>query len=122
MIIRVIAGTKYNKKNVELAIKNLKPVPDKDIVVFYYTGHGFRKPTERKKISQFPFLDLRSKTDSNYMAQSRLNIEKDIFNKIVSKGARFNLVLGIVVILMFRCQKWSLLLLPPKGDPVLLIE
>lgn len=92
VIIQVIAGTKYNKKNVELAIKNLKPVPDKDIVVFYYTGHGFRKPTERK-ISQFPFLDLRSKTDSNYMAQS-LNIEKDIFNKIVSKGARFNLVLG----------------------------
>jgi len=92
VIIKTITGDEYNRKNVELAIKNLKPVRNRDIVVFYYSGHGFRKSNKRK-ISRFPFLDLRSKADSNYMVQS-LNIEKDIYNKIVSKGARFNLVLG----------------------------
>lgn len=92
VIIKTITGDQYNRKNVELAIKNLKPVRNRDIVVFYYSGHGFRKTTERK-ISRYPYLDLRSKADSNYMVQS-LNIEKDIYNKIVSKGARFNLVLG----------------------------
>ena len=93
IIVKVIAAEQYTKKNVELAIANfIKPTPNKDIVVFYYSGHGFRKTTQ-KKISQFPYMDLRSKNDSDYYSQS-LNIEKDIFDKIVSKKARFNLVLG----------------------------
>ena len=92
IIIKTISGNEYNRTNVQQAIANLKPAPKKDIVVFYYTGHGFRKTT-RQKISQFPYIDLRSKTDSNYMTQS-LNMEKDIFDVIVRKGARFNLILG----------------------------
>ncbi len=92
IIIKTITGDEYTKKNVELAIANLKPTPKKDIVIFYYSGHGFRKTTGLGK-SRFPNIDLRSKNDSNYYTQS-LNMEKDIFNKIVSKQARFNLVMA----------------------------
>ncbi len=90
--IKVIAGDTYSKKNVQAAIANFIKPGKNDIVIFYYSGHGFRKETDRK-VSQFPFIDLRTKADSNYMAQS-LNMEKDIFKPIVNKGARFNLVMG----------------------------
>jgi len=90
IIVRTISGDEYTKKNIDAAINAIKPVKNKDIVIFYYTGHGFRKAANKK--SQFPFIDLRSKNDSNYNTQS-LNME-DIFNRIKAKGARFNLVLG----------------------------
>ena len=51
----VISGKNYNKANVEKAIKVLNPDPN-DIVVFYYTGHGFLKSEDRR---DFPYIDLR---------------------------------------------------------------
>lgn len=89
-----IFGNSYNKLNVENAILNLKPASN-DIVVFYYSGHGFRKkekPNPAKPYSRYPFLDFRSKPGEDYNLLS-LNIE-DIFNKIKRKGARLNLVLS----------------------------
>lgn len=86
----VIAGKNYNKANVEKAIKALNPDPN-DIVVFYYTGHGFRKAEDNR---DYPFIDLRPKDDRTYRVNS-LNIE-DIFNTIRNKpkAARLNLVLS----------------------------
>ncbi|MBK8686673.1 MAG: caspase family protein [Bacteroidetes bacterium] len=38
------------------ALVMLQPQRDKDIVVFYYSGHGFRQPNDSRR---FPFgLDL----------------------------------------------------------------
>lgn len=85
---KTVSGKDYNKKNVEKEIANLNPLPN-DIVIFYYTGHGFRKPKDNRR---FPYIDLRSKQDNTYMVNS-LNIE-DIYNSIKRKGARLNLVIS----------------------------
>jgi hypothetical protein len=86
-----IEGERFNKKNVEQVLKDsLNPKPN-DMVVFYYTGHGFRKPG-KDSIRPYPFLDFTTKEGADYFKES-LNIE-DIFMQIKSKGARFNLVLS----------------------------
>jgi hypothetical protein len=91
-----ISGNSYNKKNIEAALTKLKPAKQ-DIVVFYYSGHGFRKEpavpgSDRSENSIYPFLDLRANTKQDYMVES-MGIDT-IFKWIKSKGARFNLVLG----------------------------
>jgi hypothetical protein len=83
-----IYGKLYNKKNIENAIKDLKPTAD-DIVIFYYSGHGFRKAGNNRR---YPFLDFRAKPKDNYNVYS-MNIE-DIFQLIAKKPSRFNLVLS----------------------------
>ena len=90
MMTTVISGKTYNKANVEKLIKDLKPDPD-DIVVFYYTGHGFRKTDDERP---FPYIDLRPKDDKTYLVNS-LNI-LDVFNSIKNKpkSARLNLVIS----------------------------
>lgn len=86
---QIIAGDNYNKKNVEESIKALNPQPNRDIVVFYFSGHGFRKENDTR---QFPYIDLRPKNDNTYMVNSK-NLE-DIFTEINEKKAKLTLVLS----------------------------
>jgi len=101
---KTISGKEYNKQNIQAAINNLKPSAS-DIVVFYYSGHGFKIP---EKPRRFPNLKLKNfrndrsnfrdsmtwiKKDRQDNISYSLNIE-DIFNSIKKKGARFNLVLS----------------------------
>ncbi len=88
MKVTMIAGTQYNKKNVVSALKMLRPHKN-DIVVFYYTGHGYRKNDDRRR---YPYIDLRCKKRDNYLTET-LNME-DIYHFIKRKGARMNLVLS----------------------------
>ncbi|MBI1343526.1 MAG: hypothetical protein GC171_11385 [Terrimonas sp.] len=83
-----IFGNTYNKAAVENMLKKLSPAPD-DIVIFYYSGHGFQKKGVDRP---YPFIDLRANTRQDYKKES-INIE-DIFLAIDKKGARFNLVLS----------------------------
>lgn len=88
-IFDTITGTRLNKKNVENAIKTfLTPGPN-DIVVFYYSGHGFKKPKDGRP---GPYIDLRDEFNPDYMVNS-LSME-DIFITIKDKGARLSLVLS----------------------------
>ncbi len=84
-----IYGDNYNKKNVETAVKNLKTAAA-DIVVFYYSGHGFRMP---KLNRPYPFMDLRSDVKTQDYKQHTMNIE-DIFLTLKSKPSRFTLVVS----------------------------
>ncbi|MBK8494789.1 MAG: caspase family protein [Chitinophagaceae bacterium] len=83
-----ITGNNYSKEYVEKSLRALKPEPN-DIVVFYYTGHGFRKPRDNRKP---PYIDLRVDYKKSYMENS-LSMD-DIFTIIKSKAARLNLVLS----------------------------
>lgn len=85
----VIAGEDFSKKNVEKALNDLHPSPS-DIVIFYYSGHGFN---EDKAPTQYPFLDLRDKSYQNFGGEYAMNIET-IYNNIKAKGARLNLVVS----------------------------
>lgn len=87
-----VYGSRYNKANVETALGKLKPGKN-DIVVFYYSGHGFRD--QKAPAKEFPFLDLRdpNKRPRPEPSLQALNIQ-DIYNTIIKKGARLNLVLS----------------------------
>ncbi|NJO25768.1 MAG: hypothetical protein HC867_08410, partial [Bacteroidia bacterium] len=85
----VIEGKDFSKINVDNAINGIRPASN-DIVVFYYSGHGFN---DVKTNYKFPFLDLRDKTYQQFGEPYTLNIE-DIFKRIKMKGARMNLVIS----------------------------
>jgi Caspase domain len=89
----LVMGAHYSKKNVTDAIDSLKP-DDNDVVVFYYSGHGFSYRKERDK--RFPQIDLRSNPASNKIAVINENTRNlmELFKTVKRKGARFNIVIG----------------------------
>lgn len=92
-VIDTILGDRYNRTNVWNALQKLNPEKGKDIVVFYYSGHGFTNPSQPRK--NFPYIDLldplqKPRPDPR---DSALNVE-DIYTMIKQKGARFNLVIS----------------------------
>ena len=88
---KTICGKEYSKKNVQTAISNLRPSAN-DIVVFYYSGHGFRLPEQSRR--RYPFIKLKTLHKSRQdVIDNSINME-DIFLSIKKKGARFNLVLS----------------------------
>lgn len=88
MKVRVVAGNNYSKRKVVSELKLLNPSKN-DIVIFYYSGHGYRKPEDKRR---FPYLDLRAKPEDDYLKET-LNME-DIYKFIKAKGARMNVVLS----------------------------
>lgn len=91
-IIDSVFGDNYNRVTIKKAIDRINPSPS-DIVVFYYSGHGFTNPAIPSK--KYPFLDVldpRIKPRPN-PRDSALNIE-DIYETIKRKGARLNLVIS----------------------------
>jgi hypothetical protein len=91
-VIDTIYGDRYNKTSVVDAINKIQP-DSNDIIVFYYSGHGFTDPLKKDKI--YPFLDLRDPLirPKPKPTTQTLNIQ-DIYDTISKKGARFNLVIS----------------------------
>lgn len=106
----IVQGKNYGKTGVQAALSKLRTVvsPD-DIVIFYYSGHGFRIP---EKPGKYPNLKLKNvitprpasfrmandsliwvKKERDVNISSTLNLE-EIFKTIRKMGARFNLVIG----------------------------
>ena len=90
LISTKIMGNDFNKKNVYLSIDNLKkqkPSPI-DIVIFYYSGHGFRFSNDT---SLYPRMSLRTNPDQD-IDKNNLSVE-DVYKQILKLGARVNIVL-----------------------------
>lgn len=85
--VKTIFGNDYNKQNVQDAVTALKPAKQ-DIVVFYYSGHGYSKSDQK----QYPYMELRSKSFQG-LDENSINIE-DVYNLIKQKGARVSLVMS----------------------------
>ncbi len=92
--IHKVYGNDFSKSNVLKAMDRLRPKPN-DIVIFYYSGHGFRT---KNKPSPYPMFDLRGKKGQNYLTES-LSIDS-IYSLIRKKGARMNLIIG-------DCCNWN---------------
>ena len=87
MDIDTISGSRYNFENVKKMITDIKPRKN-DIVVFYYSGHGYNDEDIK---SDYPFIELRN--GKGKLKENSLNI-KDIYDSIRSKQGRFNLVIS----------------------------
>lgn len=85
-----ISGDGFSKQAVEKAISKPKLNPSPiDIVIFYYSGHGFRYNDDT---SRYPRISLRT---SPKMARSKNNLGiEEIYQQIVKLGARVNIVLS----------------------------
>ncbi len=98
-----VSGEKFGKKNVEDAIANLKPGAN-DIVIFYYSGHGYS--FEQDKNQAYPQFDLRqSRFDDITVAT--LNASQ-VYDLVKAKNARLNIILS-------DCCNSNLGLLKPEG-------
>ncbi len=81
-----VFGQDFGKDNVLNAIDALHPSSD-DIVMFFYRGHGFRWNDQK---SAWPDMSTRI---SSYDPFTYVSLD-DVYSKIVSKGARLNLIFG----------------------------
>ncbi|MBK7691885.1 MAG: caspase family protein [Bacteroidetes bacterium] len=86
--VSTVAGKQYGKKSVQDALAKLKPAPN-DIVVFYYSGHGFRKEEDPER---YPYIDLRANHSQHYLKEAMKMATIDSI--IRKKGARVNIVLS----------------------------
>lgn len=82
----LVYGENYSKNSLADAIKNLTPASN-DVVVFAYSGHGFRFSDQK---DYYPNMDMSSSSyddpSKNFVALS------DVYSEITKKGARLNLV------------------------------
>ena len=90
----LVAGKKYTQDNIFKTLKSIKPKKLLDVVIFYYTGHGFSYQKDRSK--KYPQLDFRSNpADSNIkVVNAHTKNLEDIFATIKEKGAGLNFVFG----------------------------
>ena len=88
IIIKEVLGKELNKTNVLNKINELAPAKS-DIVIFYYSGHGYSREDGRL----FPYLDLRYDKDIAIRKEDELNME-EIYEMIKNKPGRLNLVIS----------------------------
>lgn len=103
-----ITDDRFTSAQVKAAIANLRTGPN-DIVVFYYSGHGFRHPGSR---TDFPQMDLREGAFQVPDATNTLNLDFDIFQPLRMKNQRLLLVVGDC------CNKSSGYDTPYISDPI----
>jgi len=90
---KIISGDDFSKAAVNDAIDNWlqSQQPGKtDIVIFYYSGHGFRFPDD---VSTYPRMWLKTSTDQD-VTRNNLRMEEDIYERIKKMGAGVNIVLS----------------------------
>lgn len=85
----VINGDKFTKENAEKTIRNLK-VSKNDVVLFYYSGHGFRWSNQTDR---YPQLDMRYSEYTPLGEETALALS-DVSKMITAKGARLNIILS----------------------------
>jgi hypothetical protein len=84
-----ISGKEFTMEQLNAVLTNLKPT-DNDMVVFYYSGHGFRYSDATVK---YPQLDMRYNAYQEMTAGTSINL-KEVKDIIEKKGGRLNIVLG----------------------------
>jgi hypothetical protein len=90
---KIIDGSQFSKASVNDAIDNWLAsfkLNEKDIVIFYYSGHGFRLPEDK---SVYPRMWLKTATNKDIEPNS-LRMEEDIYDRIVQMGAGVNIVIS----------------------------
>lgn len=85
-IVNITGENAYRKTKLAKTIDNLKPSPN-DIVFFCFNGHGFRWDDQKDQYPMVYLYNGRDEFTNQYVAAS------DIYDAIVAKGARLNIVI-----------------------------
>lgn len=91
---KIIQGDDFGKAAVMDAVDNWLPAQQPaadDIIIFYYSGHGFRDSTDA---SRFPRMWLKAGISNSHEKYVNLQIEADVFDHIKTLGAGMNLVVS----------------------------
>ncbi|MFD0998190.1 caspase family protein [Ohtaekwangia kribbensis] len=86
---KVISGIAFSKDAVETALEELQPLSN-DIVIFVYSGHGFRW---RNQNSAYPTMALKYLRTETLSQNNTMSLES-VYHNIVAKGARLNIIIG----------------------------
>ncbi len=81
-------GNEFNKYNVQAAVDKIRPNSN-DIVMFYYSGHGFRFSADDSK---FPRMSLRTNKMVK-LEDNNLSVE-NVYKTLLSKKANVTLVMS----------------------------
>jgi|694.fasta_scaffold22889_6 hypothetical protein len=87
--ITYINGAQFNKQSVLTAISKLKPASG-DMVIFYYSGHGYREINDS---SPLPKMILSNDYTFENLPKKSLGIQA-IVDSLSKKKSRFNLVIN----------------------------
>ena len=83
-----IKGSSFTKENAMKVLNGLNPGSN-DIVVFYYSGHGFRWSDQT---DAYPQMDIRASPYTKISAETTLSVSS-VYNLLDKKGARLNIVI-----------------------------
>ena len=90
---KIIKGDEFSKAAVNDAIGNWlasQQLTQSDIVVFYYSGHGFRYKNDA---GDYPRMWLKTANDKN-IETNNLRIQEDVYDRITQMGAGVNIILS----------------------------
>ena len=87
-----IFGTNFNKANVLKAINDVHPGPN-DILIFYYSGHGYRYIDQQSEWPRMVLLYTLPPT-IEYLHENSLSLDDDVYKPLATKGARLLMVIG----------------------------
>lgn len=87
-ITREISGEDFNKDAVVKALEELNPAPI-DIVLFYYSGHGFRYLEDESKFTRMSFRT----SERQDLSSNNLSLEF-VYHELLKKGPRVTIVMG----------------------------
>jgi hypothetical protein len=107
-----VMGNDYSKDNVIKTISNFNPGPN-DIVIFYYSGHGYRYDDQ---VSDWPRMALSNtyQTKEELHANS-LSLDDDVYKPLAAKNPHLLLVIG-------ECCNTSVGTTPSMQDPMQMIQ
>ncbi len=104
-----VVGDDFGKIKVESTVSNLHTGAN-DVIVFYYSGHGFRFADQT---SVWPRIDLRDGMSQAASMSNSLNLDFDVYQPLAKKGARLTIVIG-------ECCNTATGGTPTRSDPVIM--
>ncbi len=104
-----VIGDDFSKTTVENTVGNVE-TGSNDMIVFYYSGHGFRFADQT---SVWPRIDLRDGISQNISLANSMNLDFDVYQPLAKKGARLTIVIG-------ECCNTSAGGTPSRSDPVIM--
>jgi hypothetical protein len=104
-----VLGDDFKRSNIMTVVSGLNVAPN-DVIIFYYSGHGFRYPGQ---LSDWPRMDLREGMFNHLTDTNSLSIDADVYQPLKRKGARLTIVIG-------ECCNTIPESTPAKSDPILI--